>query len=75
MADNILLSNLSVPAFPSPLCYTFNKNQGGTNTMEVRNRVTVDYCRYRKKLDEKSLKAYRIDLRQFVKAWNRKEKE
>lgn len=45
--------------------------------MEVRNRVTeyLDYCRYRKKLDEKSLKAYRIDLRQFVKAWNRKEKE
>lgn len=35
--------------------------------MEVRNRVTeyLDYCRYRKKLDEKSLKAYRIDLRQF----------
>lgn len=35
--------------------------------MDVRNRVTeyLNYCRYRKKLDEKSLKAYRIDLRQF----------
>lgn len=35
--------------------------------MELRNRVTeyLDYCKYRKELDEKSLKAYRIDLRQF----------
>ena len=25
----------------------------------------LDYCRYRKELDDKTLKAYRIDLRQF----------
>ncbi len=26
----------------------------------------LEYCQYQKKLDDKSLKAYRIDLRQFL---------
>ena len=35
--------------------------------MTPYERVTayLDYCRYRKELDDKTLKAYRIDLRQF----------
>lgn len=35
--------------------------------MTTRNRVTeyLEFCRFRKELDEKTLKAYRIDLRQF----------
>lgn len=35
--------------------------------MELQERITgyLNYCRYRKELDEKSLKAYWIDLRQF----------
>ena len=35
--------------------------------MNVREKVTdyLKYCRLRKELDEKTLKAYRIDLRQF----------
>ena len=35
--------------------------------MQTRNIVNkyLDYCRYRKELDEKTLKAYGIDLRQF----------
>ena len=35
--------------------------------MTTRNRVTeyMEFCRFRKELDEKTLKAYRIDLRQF----------
>lgn len=35
--------------------------------MNVQERVNayLDYCEYRKELDEKTLKAYRIDLRQF----------
>lgn len=35
--------------------------------MNLRERVTtyLDYCQYRKKLDSKTLKAYRIDLYQF----------
>lgn len=33
----------------------------------LKERVTpyLDYCKYRKELDEKSLKAYKIDLRQY----------
>lgn len=35
--------------------------------MNVREKVAgyLEYCKYRKELDEKTLKAYRIDLRQF----------
>ena len=35
--------------------------------MNIREQVTsyLEYCKYRKELDEKTLKAYRIDLRQF----------
>ena len=35
--------------------------------MEICKRVEVylEYCQYRKELDEKTLKAYRIDLRQY----------
>lgn len=35
--------------------------------MNVQEQVTpyLEYCRYRKELDEKTLKAYRIDLRQY----------
>lgn len=35
--------------------------------MDTKTRVEqyVEYCKYRKELDEKTLKAYRIDLRQF----------
>lgn len=35
--------------------------------MNVREQVTpyLEYCKYRKELDDKTVKAYRIDLRQF----------
>lgn len=35
--------------------------------MTIRNRITeyLKFCQFRKELDEKTLKAYRIDLRQF----------
>ena len=35
--------------------------------MTIRNMVTeyLKFCQFRKELDEKTLKAYRIDLRQF----------
>ena len=33
----------------------------------------LDFCRYQKRLDDKTLKAYRIDLRQFVGWANEKE--
>ena len=35
--------------------------------MTPYERVTdyLEYCRYRKELDDKTLKAYRIDLRQY----------
>ena len=40
--------------------------------MNVRNEVAVylDYCKYRKELAEKTLKAYRIDLQQFFSFCN-----
>lgn len=36
--------------------------------MEIRKEVEryLEYCRYRKELDEKTIKAYRIDLMQFA---------
>lgn len=34
-------------------------------TPHERVNIYLDYCRYRKELDDKTLKAYRIDLRQF----------
>lgn len=35
--------------------------------MNIREQVTpyLEYCKYRKELDDKTVKAYRIDLRQF----------
>lgn len=36
--------------------------------MQLKKRVQLylDYCQYRKELDQKTLKAYRIDLRQYL---------
>lgn len=36
--------------------------------MDIREKVGdyLEYCRYRKELDEKTLKAYRIDLQQYL---------
>lgn len=35
--------------------------------MKLKGKVQLylDYCEYRKELDQKTLKAYRIDLRQY----------
>ena len=35
--------------------------------MRLEDKVVqyLEFCRYRKELDEKTLKAYRIDLRQY----------
>ena len=35
--------------------------------MNIRQEVRpyLEYCRFRKELDEKTIKAYRIDLRQY----------
>lgn len=35
------------------------------NTLEMQQRKYLDYCQYQKRLDSKTLKAYRIDLTQF----------
>lgn len=42
--------------------------------MNIQTQVIpyLDYCRYRKELDEKTLKAYRIDLRQYFEFFNNK---
>ena len=48
--------------------------------MNLKEKVEVylEYCEFRKELDKKTLKAYRIDLRQYfefvacVGAWERK---
>ena len=36
------------------------------NDIQKHIKVYLDYCRYQKRLDEKTLKAYRIDLEQFA---------
>lgn len=35
--------------------------------MDLKDKVTgyLEYCKFRKELDEKTLKAYRIDLKQY----------
>lgn len=40
--------------------------------MEIRKQIEkyLEYCKFRKELDQKTLKAYRIDLRQFVEGVN-----
>lgn len=40
----------------------------GDFEMQLKKRVQLylDYCQYRKELDQKTLKAYRIDLRQYL---------
>lgn len=45
--------------------------------MNLQKRVAqyLEYCEYRKELDAKTLKAYRIDLRQYFEFFNRKEPE
>ncbi len=37
-------------------------------TLSTEVMVYLEYCRFRKELDEKTLKAYRIDLRQYIEA-------
>ncbi len=39
--------------------------------MTERMEKYLDYCKYRKELDDKTIKAYRIDLRQFSEAVER----
>ena len=43
------------------------KNNTEGYDMKIRNQVQnyLNYCSYRKELDEKTVKAYRIDLRQY----------
>ena len=36
------------------------------NNLLAQTNYYLDYCQYQKKLDEKTLKAYRIDLAQFM---------
>ena len=36
------------------------------NTLQTHIDHYLTYCRYQKRLDEKTLKAYRIDLTQFL---------
>lgn len=36
------------------------------NTLQIQQTNYLDYCKYQKRLDEKTLKAYRIDLTQFT---------
>lgn len=40
----------------------------GGNRMELKKKVKayLEYCEYRRELDKKTLKAYRIDLRQYI---------
>lgn len=35
------------------------------NHLQTQTKNSLEYCRYQKRLDEKTLKAYRIDLTQF----------
>ena len=35
------------------------------NDLQTQAKNFLEYCRYQKRLDEKTLKAYRIDLEQF----------
>ena len=39
--------------------------------MNAKERVEyyLEYCKYRKELDEKTIKAYRIDLKQYFDAF------
>lgn len=39
---------------------------------ELETQVTnyLNYCRNQKRLDEKTLRAYRIDLTSFAELWN-----
>lgn len=36
------------------------------NNLNEQISKYLEYCQYQKRLDEKTLKAYRIDLRQFT---------
>lgn len=36
------------------------------NTIDEHIEIYLEYCRYRKRLDSKTLKAYRIDLKQYA---------
>lgn len=36
------------------------------NTIDDHIEIYLEYCKYRKRLDSKTLKAYRIDLKQYV---------
>lgn len=40
--------------------------------MKLKGKIQLylDYCEYRKELDKKTLKAYRIDLRQYFEFVN-----
>lgn len=37
------------------------------DTLQMLQNQYLDYCQYQKRLDDKTLKAYRIDLTQFIK--------
>lgn len=39
--------------------------KGGQKMIKDKVKPYLEYCKYRKELDEKTLKAYRIDLRQY----------
>lgn len=49
------------------VCYTYIKIILGECKMDIQKIVQLylEYCKYRKELDDKTLKAYRIDLRQY----------
>ena len=36
------------------------------NTIDDHIEIYLEYCKYRKRLDSKTLKAYRIDLKQYA---------
>lgn len=62
--DNTLLSTSS-PVLPV-ICYTTQKGvEDRTMQYNEQIRQYLEYCKFRKELDANTLKAYRIDLRQF----------
>ena len=40
------------------------------NNLQTHTRKYLEYCEFQKRLDKKTLKAYRIDLRQFSEQFN-----
>lgn len=48
--------------------FIFYKGEAAMNDLKAITKEYLEYCRTQKRLDEKTLKAYRIDLQQFVDA-------